>query len=123
MVYEDEHGEQFVSSAIADRGAFWWNERKHDQPSLWESKIYLGEAFFNEIINHPVPLDMNILKALKRSALGLDISTSGLSTGRSHSVLRSGSLGSSCTASLERTLPKPATTTPFKPSVTRFSAS
>ena len=73
LVYEDEHGEQFVSSAIADRGAFWWNVRKHDQPSLWESKIYLGEAFFNEIINHPVPLDMNILKALKRSSLGLDL--------------------------------------------------
>ena len=73
LIYEDEHGEQFVSSAIADRGAFWWNERKHDQPSLWESKIYLGEVFFNEIINHPVPIDMNILKALKRSALGLDL--------------------------------------------------
>ena len=73
LVYEDENGEQFISSAIADRGAFWWNKRKHDQPSLWESKIYLGEAFFNEIINHPVPLDMNILKALKRSSLGLDL--------------------------------------------------
>ena len=73
LVYEDEHGEQFVSSTIADRGEFWWNERKPDKPSLWESKIYLGEALFNEIINHPVPLDMNILKALKRSALGLDL--------------------------------------------------
>ena len=73
LVYEDEHGEQFVSSAIADRGAFWWSVRKHDQPSLWESKIYLGEAFFNEIINHPVPLDMNTLTALKRSSLGLDL--------------------------------------------------
>ena len=38
-----------------------------------DSKIYLGEAFFNEIIRHPVPLDMNILKALKRSSLGLDL--------------------------------------------------
>ena len=26
-----------------------------------------------EIIHHPVPLDMNILKALKRSSLGLDL--------------------------------------------------
>ena len=59
LIYEDEHGEQFISSAIADRGAFWWNERKPDQPSLWESKIYLGEAFFHEIIRHPVPIDMN----------------------------------------------------------------
>ena len=43
-----------------------------DERSLWESKIELGEKFYNEIIRHPVPLDMNILKALKRSSLGLD---------------------------------------------------
>ena len=40
---------------------------------LWESKIYVGEAFFNEIINHPVPIDMNILAAPKRFMLGLDL--------------------------------------------------
>ena len=40
---------------------------------LWDSKIRLGEDFFNEIIRHPVPLDMNILTALKRSSLGLDL--------------------------------------------------
>ena len=73
MIYKDEHGEQFVSSLIAERGEFWWNERKPDQSSLWDSKIYLGEAFFNEIIRHPVPLDMNTLTALKRSSLGLDL--------------------------------------------------
>ena len=73
MIYEDEHGEQFVSSLITERGEFWWNERKPDQSSLWDSKIYLGEAFFNEIIRHPVPLDMNTLKAIKRSTLGLDL--------------------------------------------------
>ena len=33
----------------------------------------LGEAFFNEIISHPVPLDLNTLTALKRSSLGLDL--------------------------------------------------
>ena len=72
MTYEDKHGDQFVSSLIAERGEFWWNERKPDEPMLWDSKIYLGEAFFNEIINHPVPLDMNTLTALKRCSLGLD---------------------------------------------------
>ena len=73
LVYKDEHGEQFVSSAIADRGEFWWNERKPDEPVLWDSKIELGEKFFDEIISHPVPIDMNILTALKRCALGLDL--------------------------------------------------
>ena len=73
LIYEDEHGEQFVSSAIADRGEFWWNERKPDQPVLFDSKIRLGEDFFNEILHHPVPLDMNTLTALKRCSLGLDL--------------------------------------------------
>ena len=73
LVYEDQHGEVRVSSFIADRTEFWWNERKPDESSLWESKIELSEKFYNEIIRHPVPLDMNILKALKRCALGLDL--------------------------------------------------
>ena len=72
MIYEDKLGFTRVSSLVADKHEFWWNDRKHDQTSLWESKIYLGEQFFNEIISHPVPLDMNILKALKRSSLGID---------------------------------------------------
>ena len=73
LIYEDEHRKQFIASRIADRGEFWWNPKRPDEPVLWESKIELGEKFFEEIISHPVPLDMNILKALKRSSLGLDL--------------------------------------------------
>ena len=73
LVYKDAHGETSVSSSVADRTAFWWNERKPDEPVLWESKIRLGEDFFNEILSHPVPIDMNTLTALKRSSLGLDL--------------------------------------------------
>ena len=73
LIYEDGYREASASSFVADRTDFWWNERKPDEPILWESKIYLGEAFFHEIISHPVPLDMNTLQALKRCALGLDL--------------------------------------------------
>ena len=73
LIYEDEHGKQFVSSAIADRGEFWWDPKRPNERVLWNSKIRLGEDFFNEIINHPVPLDMNTLTAMKRSPLGLDL--------------------------------------------------
>ena len=66
MVYEEPGGFVRVSSLVADKHEFWWNERKPDQPSLWESKIELAEDLFNEIINHPVPIDMNTLMALKR---------------------------------------------------------
>ena len=58
---------------IADRTEFWWNERKPDESSLWDSKIEISEKFFTEIIRHPVPIDMNTLQALKRSSLGLDL--------------------------------------------------
>ena len=73
LIYKDEYGEASVSSSVADSTAFWWNPRRPDQPSLWDSKIELSEKFFNEIIQHPVPLDMNTLKALKRCSLGLDL--------------------------------------------------
>ena len=71
MIYEDENVDATVNAVIADSTVFWWN--KPDQRTLWDSKIELGEKFFNEIIQHPVPLNMNTLTALKRSTLGLDL--------------------------------------------------
>ena len=73
LIYEDKRGKATVNSQIADNTVFWWNPHRPDQTSLWESKIELSEKFFNEIISHPVPIDMNILKAMKRSSLGLDL--------------------------------------------------
>ena len=73
LIYEDKLGEASVNAVIARRTEFWWNERKPDEPMLWKSKIELSEDFFNEIITHPVPIDLNTLTALKRSSLGLDL--------------------------------------------------
>ena len=84
LIYEDDSGFTRVTSPVADKHEFWWNERKPGERVLWEASI----------------------------------STSGSLTGPSRSVLRSRSLGGSCTISLERTRPNSATTTLFKPSVT-----
>ena len=73
LIYEDELRKATVNSLIARRTEFWWNPKRPAESTLWKSKIELSEDFFNEIIRHPVPLDMNILKALKRSSLGLDL--------------------------------------------------
>ena len=70
---EHEQGNRFVASRVVDCGEFWWDSKRPNKRSLWQSKIELGEKFFNEIIRHPVPLDMNTLTALKRSSLGLDL--------------------------------------------------
>ena len=56
LIYEDESGFARVTSPVADKQEFWWSNHKPDELSLWESKIELGEKFFNEIIQHPVPL-------------------------------------------------------------------
>ena len=58
--------------AVADRTQFWWDPKRPSERVLWQSTIELSEKFFEEIMQHPVPVDMNILKALTRSSLGLD---------------------------------------------------
>ena len=73
LIYETPGHKITASSAVADRTELWWDYRKPEQDTLWESKIHLGEAFFNEIVAHPIPLDMRILKAMRRSSLGLDL--------------------------------------------------
>ncbi len=51
----------------------WWNPKKPEQAVLFDSTLVLGEDFFNEVINYPIPIDMDALKALKRSPMALDI--------------------------------------------------
>ena len=73
LVHEDAQREVRVSSLVADRAEYWWDAKQPDVPVLWDSKVELGEKFFQEIIAHPIPLDLTTLKALKRSPLGLDL--------------------------------------------------
>ena len=69
FIYTDKKQKSQINAYFADRTQFWWNPDTSGQ----QGALRLGEEFFNEIINHPVPLDMNILKAMKRSPLGLDL--------------------------------------------------
>ena len=71
LLYEDARGEATLNAPIARLTEFWWSERQPDARSLWESKIELGEDLFNEIIRCPIPIDLNTLRAMKRSPLDL----------------------------------------------------
>ena len=73
IIYADAQHEVLVHSFIADRAELWWDTTRPGVPVLWDSTIELGEKFFQEIIAHPIPLDLNTLKSLKRSPLGLDL--------------------------------------------------
>lgn len=73
LAYSDAEGEASMGGVVASRIELWWNPKRPDQPTLWESRIRLGEDLFEEIICNPIPIEMNTLKALKRSPLGLDL--------------------------------------------------
>jgi hypothetical protein len=63
----------WLDMQVAPRGMVWWNEKQPNQRTLWQNWIQLGEDFFKAITSAPVPVDMRILKALKRSPLALDL--------------------------------------------------
>ena len=73
LIYEDDKRKRTVHSDFAEETDLWWDFRQPEQNTMWQSWIMLGEKLFNEIREHPVPLDMRILKAMRRSPLGLDI--------------------------------------------------
>jgi len=64
---------QETGGRIAPKTSLWWDYKNPDQQALWKSWVLIGEELFNEIVSHPVPLDMNILKQMRRSSLGLDL--------------------------------------------------
>ena len=74
LVYTDADHEVLVHSFIADRAEYWWDVSRPNAPVVMEQhESNSGEKFFQEIIAHPIPIDLHTLKALKRSPLGLDL--------------------------------------------------
>jgi len=55
------------------RADLWWNPKAPNQTTLFESTLTIGEEFFKEIINYPIPIDIDALKTLKKSPMALDI--------------------------------------------------
>jgi hypothetical protein len=60
---------------VASGYDLWWSDDDECQRPLLPSTIRLSTDFFNEIVDHPVPLNMGALAALRGSALRLDIYT------------------------------------------------
>lgn len=71
--YDDRDRHASLGYRLADRALLWWDAKAPDQAALWRSTVVLTEAFYQEVIDHPVPVDMRAIKVLKRSALALDI--------------------------------------------------
>ena len=71
--YNDEEVEITGGFRIASQTVLFWNPKSPDQASLWESTVTLTNEFYKELIEHPIPIDMRALSALKGSSMALDI--------------------------------------------------
>jgi hypothetical protein len=71
--FADQNHQAEAGYRLADRSVLWWDASTPDQAGLWRSTVTLTEPFFREVVDHPVPIDMRAIKALKRSPLALDL--------------------------------------------------
>jgi hypothetical protein len=53
--------------------ALTWEHIKNDLTTNAVAKVILSEQYFQEIIKHPVPLSLDAIKSMKKSALALDL--------------------------------------------------
>ena len=58
---------------IAPQFELWFAPKNPEEDSLWESSITISEEFRESILRSPVPLRTDILAALKKSPLALDV--------------------------------------------------
>lgn len=71
--FSGDGGTAILNQVIADKAMLWWHPKSPDQVALWQSSVTLSEQFYKEIIEHPIPIDIRALKALKQSPMCLDI--------------------------------------------------
>lgn len=62
-----------ANRVVADDAVLWWDTHKPDQGTLWDSYIELSQPFFDMITEKPVPVDMDVLRAVKQSPLAVDL--------------------------------------------------
>jgi len=58
---------------FADQVFLWWDPIKPTESVLWNSTILLSEPFYTEIVEHPIPVAMPVLRTLRRAPLALDL--------------------------------------------------
>ena len=69
----ENHGSRGMNADFVDRWQFWWTAKDDGQSDLFQSFIIVDERFYNRVLKNMVPLDMAALRALKNSALHLDL--------------------------------------------------
>ena len=51
---------------IAEKRELWWDPRPGNGEAGWGSHVVLSDRFYREATEAPVPLDLRVLRALRR---------------------------------------------------------
>ena len=62
-----------VKGPLVEETDLWWEPRQFKKVEAWRSTVQLGRRFYEEILAHPVPIDLKVLRGMKRSSLGVDV--------------------------------------------------
>ena len=73
LSYETKGYRRRQAHLIAEDTELWWNPERPDDATLWVSKVVVGQRLYEEILAHPVPIDLRILRTMRRSPLGIDL--------------------------------------------------
>ena len=73
LEYSGDKSWEIQNLQLADRAVVWWDPQDENDAGIWKSSLDLSENFFKEITEHPIPVDIRAITALKASPLALDI--------------------------------------------------
>jgi hypothetical protein len=74
----DPASEEWHNMPVSLHGRFFWDHKQPGQGTLWDSYVILSESLYNAFKLSNVPHDKLAIRALKDSALHLDLYTWGL---------------------------------------------
>lgn len=65
--------EQIKNIQAISQSQSLWLTNNQDATVIWQTELILNQEFFEEIINHPVPIDLGVIQEIKNSSLAIDI--------------------------------------------------
>ena len=71
ITYETEKSKANQRFFLAENDIEFWDPHSGD----WETYLTLSNSFFEDIMSSPVPLDLNVLNAIRKSPLAMDVYT------------------------------------------------
>jgi hypothetical protein len=71
--YDTDKNRFSGNGSVAAEYVTFWDEKNPEQKTMFKCFVKLNQELFDEILKHPVPLDMRIIKEIRQSPLALDL--------------------------------------------------